>query len=695
MKTAIRLELIIEFLLPIKEKNMKRIISILLVIVACFSFLVSGCGDNNQGDNPVVEQVSRKRYQGTHIFNVSESNSEYLFKNGLTEYKVVIPQKSTKYTNLASTELQTLFREATGIQLVVERETGKGYSHDKSQKFISIGNTELFKSTGIEVDKTLLKKEGYRIVTKDNNIYLFTSVDVGNLYAVYELMEILFNFEYYYYDCYEIDTGVVEKKLPILDVTDVPDFNVRKNATTSIRTSTKDINAVHRMRFSENSYMLNLGDEENGQTRKAFHNSGEIFPTVDANGNKVVTDEQQWHASDNNQLCYTAHGDAESYERMYKRAAYVVEQALKQYPTEEYPDYMMASISCEDEYTFCSCTTCAEHEAKYGSKSAAIIQFLNNVMVEVRAWMDRPENQAYKRDEFYLMFFAYFAYLPSPAHYDEQLGKYVLNGDLQFRDDVGVMYAISDVTSTVSMYDKANEQTKKNSEMWFDVAPATYIWTYSGNTDYLPSMWPSYEHLDEDGYNFYACGNSVYFQDYIDYSDYNNTGFQALKLYIDSQMLWDCSQNIADLKDKWFNAMFGESKDIMRQLFEQELSYVTNVYDEKNARVSHGWGMIFDSKDWALTELESWIRLLQQAQEKNARLYKESEPEKYAMITNHINLEFYFPALAIVMSQTKDTAGQIYIDVVKYLQANADSYKGFYMKGTSNETNALWKDIVV
>lgn len=666
---------------------MKRIIALLLVIFTCFSFVLTACSPDGSDTPPTTQE--RKRYQGTHIFNVSESESDYLVKNGSSDYRIVIPNSQTKYTNLGAEELSTLFREATGIQLPVVRETENGYVHNENQRFISIGNTELFNSTGIEVNTKVLRKEGYRIVTKDKNIYLFTAVDVGNLYAVYELMEILFNFQYYYHDCYEIDKGVLEKKLPILDVTDVPDFNVRKNSTQSMRINTDDLNAVHRLRFSEESYMLNLGDVDNGYNRKSFHNTGNILPK------DVPTDEWQWHAEGNMQLCYTAHGDPASYERMYKRAAYIVEQTLMAYPTEKYPGYMMASISCEDEYTACSCEACGKEEAKYGAKSAAIIKFLNNVMIEVRAWMDLPENAAYKREEFYLMFFAYFLYLPAPTTYNETSGKYELNADLEIRPDVGVMLALNSVTSTVSMYDKANDDTRKTAEAWFDVSPATYIWTYSGNLNYQPSMWPSYEHLDEDGYNFYACGNSVYFQDYIDYYDENNTGFQSLKLYIDSQMLWDCSQSISDLKAKWFNAMFGEAKDIMRNLFEQELLYVTNTYEKRNARLSHGWGLLYNESDWALSEMQLWIKLINEAHAKNEKIYKLSNPEKYKMIKHHIDQEFAFPAYAVLMGNNIDTAGQLYVDIVRYLQENKENFNGYRLRGGQADLNKLWLDVKV
>ncbi len=671
---------------------MKKIIALILALVSCFSVLLTACGDNgsssSDGGSKTYTPEAKRRYQGTHIFNVSESDSEYLVQNSSTQYKILLPAEQTTYTDIAASELSTLLNEATGATLTLERETGDGYTHNASQKYISIGNTGLFKSTGLTADAKVLKREGYRIVTKDNNIYVFSAYDVGNLYGVYELMEILFNFEYFYVDCYEIDENVTNKKLPILDVTDVPDFETRNNATALLTSNNFDNNAKYRMRFSTERYSINLGDEENGYAIKSFHNTANILPKG------VATDEPEWHADTGNQLCYTAHGDAESYERMVKRTAHVVEQQLKKYPTKDYPSIRYATISCEDEHSCCTCEACGESSEKYGGNSAAIILFMSDVREEIENWMNLPENEAYKRDEFYLMFFAYMAYLGAPTHYDEAQGKYVLNEGLEFNENVGVMYAINDVTSTVSMYHENNAQTRKNSEMWFDVAPAMYIWTYSGNLTYSAAMWPKYEHLNEDGYNFYATGNSIYFTDYIDYGDVKHTGFKALALYIDSQMLWDCSQSIADLKAKWFNAMFGEASDVMRELFEKELLYVTQVYEAE--RVSHGWGVPFSASDWSLSELESWIRLIQKAMEKAASIYKEAEPETFEMIQRHIQDEFYFPALALVMSNTKETGGQIYIDTVKYLQANLKYFSGHRLRwGSGDDTNVHWKDLIV
>ncbi len=671
----------------------KKILTVLLAAIACFTGALGGCKEDEtpSGTTGGGSTTAYRTFEGTHVRNVQESNSEYLVKNGQSKYKILVANDSPKYAMTAAQELTSFFNQATGVALPIEKENESGYTHNENQRYISIGKTKLFASTGLTADKTVLEREGFRIVTKDNNIYIFTVNDIGNAYGVYELLNILFNFEYYADDCIEIDEGVREKKLPILDVTEVPDIPVRRHMWGSITNST-DINSALRFRYTTTSTILALGDTENGQNRKTFHNSGEVLPVG------TPTDEKAWHADGNNQLCYTAHGDAESYARMVSRAAYIITSTLEQYPVEQYPDYMLCSISCEDELTACNCWACTEEMEKYGARSGSVIKFCNNVMKEVRAWMDLEENAAYKREEFYLAFFAYFMYLQSPTHYDEALGKYVVNHpDVEMRDDVCVYYAISSMTSTVSMYDSGNDDTRAATEAWFDVAPATYLWTYAQNNAYYPSMWPSFEHYDEKGYQFYASGNPIIAETQYYYDQNNVTGFQALSRYIDAKMKWNCNLDIDVLKENFFNAMYGETAGLMKKLFEREVYFTSNMYEENyGARKAHGWGISFAAKDWSISELEVWLGICDQARALNEKLYKNSNPEKYEMIKYHIDQEYYFPAYAVVMGFDRQTIGQTYVDVIKYLQANIDNFRGFVLReGYTEDTVDTWKNIVV
>ena len=276
-----------------------KIITLILAIIFCLSSVLGGCSCS--GNKDLESEKSKYRtYSGTHIQNVSESETEYLVNGGKSNYKILISEQPSKYSVIAAQELTNFFLKATNIVLPIEKESKVGYAHNDTQHYISIGNTKLFESTDLVADSNVLKKEGFRIVTKDNNIYIFTSVDVGNAYGVYELLRILFNWEYYADDCIEIDEGVTQKKLPILDVTEVPDFQVRKHMQGAI-TYSNDKNSAIRFGYSNENYMLSVGDTENGAPRTTFHNSSEVLPR------DAVTNEDKWQAEGNNQLCYTAH----------------------------------------------------------------------------------------------------------------------------------------------------------------------------------------------------------------------------------------------------------------------------------------------------------------------------------------------------------------------------------------------------
>ena len=62
---------------------MKRILSLLLGIILCFSFLLISCSSNEE----IVSE--NKIFEGTHSVKYSET-SEYLVKDGKSDYKIVV-----------------------------------------------------------------------------------------------------------------------------------------------------------------------------------------------------------------------------------------------------------------------------------------------------------------------------------------------------------------------------------------------------------------------------------------------------------------------------------------------------------------------------------------------------------------------------------------------------------------------------
>ena len=114
-------------------------------------------------------------------------DGQYLVNNGETEYKIVIPAETGSLLQLASSDLNRFVAEATGVSIPVVKDsevTGEG-------KFISIGKTTLLQDTNISYSYDELGRDGYKIITEGDDLYLIGGEDYGSLYATYELLNIL------------------------------------------------------------------------------------------------------------------------------------------------------------------------------------------------------------------------------------------------------------------------------------------------------------------------------------------------------------------------------------------------------------------------------------------------------------------------------------------------------------------------
>ncbi len=690
---------------------MKKIISLMLILILCFSF---GFGCNTQTGQPEKPNtqgstVDKRTFTGVHNFNAVETD-KFIVNEGRTDYKILIPNETTTitpYVNMAAKELVTFFNQATGITLTIEEESLSGAVHNTTEKYISIGSTRMLEKVGLQVDKNLLMYHGLRIVTVDNTIFLFGAYDQGALYAVYDFLQLSLNYEIYAEDCWVIDENVKTLKLFNYDVTDVPDMALRDCYWASI-TSGKN-NIATRFRMPEESWTLPVGDSKavqadgspatdydgNKITERTFHNTSEILPP------NAVTTDIDWLSNSKTQLCYTAHGNPEKYEAMITQISKVLIQALKDNPVKIKPDAHLFTITVEDTGGFCDCDACNAAEKKYGAKVGAAMVLCNKVMEKVDAWMQLPENAEYKRDNFYLMFFAYTEFISCPAHYDEQAKKYVVNHpDLQLRNDVGVYYAINDMNYLNSIYDECNDSARENALKWFDIAPVTYLWLYESNFHYYPSMFDTFGHFDTEGYQFYAAGRPMIILNQGDISSTGITAFSGLKTFLDYKLQWDSSLDSGELIDQWFSAMFGQSKDIMRDLFNQMRLHFRITAENINTLYKYkieGFD-IASVENYKLPTLNKWIDLLEDAYKLNEKYNKSLSPEKYQKIKHHIDCELVFPAYLMINKYSKQEVGSRYVEIVKYLQSINSTLGVYYGAETGaekGEINSKWLEAVV
>lgn len=675
----------------------KWIITLMACMIAITSFV--GCNNetsSSESTEPYVEPTKYTYTEGVHDYTAPVVSDKYIVKNGTTDYKILVPNIITNNLRIARDELVFFFKEATGITLSVETENEQGKTHSDTAKYLSIGDTKAFQSTGITLDKNVLGPDGCRVVTKDNTVYITGTSDEGALFAVYDFLKLTFNYEWYDHDYWEIDTNVVNVNLRDFNVFDRPDFDKRRvsNGITLNNVNNAFYRARNNWYYWDNTMPIGDTTDPNVNTKvNTVHNSPLWLPA------NAPTTKTEWISTKGVQLCYTARGDAQLYEEMVDRLAFVLIDCLKKYPVAAYPKYDQATLTMEDEYpAVCDCSGCRAAREKYGSDTGAVIVLCNNVMAKARAWMDEKDengnyvNEKYRRENFTLRFFAYSQFVKAPAHYDEEQGKYVVNHpDLIMRDDVAVWHAInSSMQYQLDLYSKENKEHFENSTAWFDISPNANIWTYAINYWEPQVMFDSFNHYTSDLFQWYKAKNvDAGLQDASDYGP-EATAFQALRLYLVSNLYWDCTLDDKELTDKWFNAMYKDGAPYMKQLFNDMRANAMKIWNDKQLLTTGTIASTTLTREYySKNQLSQWMEYCDKAIAIIREAYK-NNPELQAKLVKNVEREWISPAFCALKLYSGDMTTTEYQTIKNRFKALVEQMGDIDYAHNSSETLRSW-----
>ena len=373
---------------------MKKIISCLLSGLLSLTALLGAACSNEKGNGGNGTQFenatsNRRVYEnGVHQYNYTQSATDYLVKDGVCEYKIVRAKNADTNALMAAEELRTLFKEATGVMLPIV--TDDSVSFSLNEKYISIGENEIFKASGASVKALDLGREGYAIRTVGKSIFITgdeTFSDYGTLFGVYGFLELEFNFDCFSNQHYYIDSGVKTKSLNIYDVVDVPDLGGRVSGNGFIL---NDLKTLRRQRYMDRDAKIFLGSA-------SAHTTFTILPIE-----TYVESNPKWYASSGKQICYFAQGDSEEYAKMTQT---IVEYAKNELMNN--PDGYIFTIGHEDTTVWCNCEKCLNALSLYKSNAAGPILLCNDIADMIEAWMQTEEGKPYARD-FYVNLYAYF-----------------------------------------------------------------------------------------------------------------------------------------------------------------------------------------------------------------------------------------------------------------------------------------------
>lgn len=664
---------------------MKRVLRTLILCILVLSITASAfaCGKDKETS---VETVEKVHFEGTHIYNQTDTG-KYIVKDGVTDYKVVVPNTNDAYLTIAKDDLVLLFKEATGIELELIIDNGNNVNYTEDSKYISLGNTSLVEQANISPDEYSWEKlgdEGVRIITKGNTIFLLGANVLGICYSVTVLYELMFNFEAYHRTCIYIDRNVTDVPLMNYDVTDLPDVkhgevaeamdwfqSADLNALTAIDTlyygndASKHVRARGARAKSVNYSFTSLIMHAQADPSNPSSEGGTVHNVMASFLNpKYQKIDSKWKSDSGTQPCYTAHGDSESLEAFVDHVVNVIQGNMLKYPRETYPLFKSISMQCTDGTTSsCMCEACTRiAEMNNGAYIASHIMFVNKVNEKLQPWIeslkDDPEKSKYYRPDFQVQLFAYGVTVQPPVYFDEETGEVTPCTDevvcakgtnIFLVAHRGFYQIYDDMSKEIRDYWKAWSLLTPNSDLW--------LWSNSGNHAVV-AFYDNLAAFDNDFWEM--CAYYDFDEAYIanHFGNTSTTSFLDLAFYVGKKLRWNCHLNMNELINNFMTNMYGDAAGIMSELYEDLKVYWYGIKARLEARGEFSSNRTWTKELWPVDINVWWYGQVEKAVNEISYL-KEIDETEYKVMAHRIRMEEIAPLFNLIELHGKGNQREI------------------------------------
>lgn len=609
----------------------KKLKSIWAGALAAMLFLTACGGDQSVFGsqtatpvNPVQDYTSHQVKNTLHQVQVNESTRPFVV-DGQSEYKLIVGSGAENET--AADFIVRYVESVTGCRL----EYASSQDYSDSGKFIVFNDKLSFQKAELSMPEADLGNTGYYIKTAGDNVFLMTAQPDGARYAVISFLKIVLGMKIYGQDTFRYTKD--GSTMPDMEIVEKPDID------TILMGNWRDT-------FSRDALYL-----------MGYSNYKELFLSVQGHDNHTsliympaetyYNEHPAWYSAQRDQLCYTAGGDPEELNALVSEAARLMLENLEVNPQISAGQFTMA-----DTWTSCDCDGCKASLEKYGTRSAAVIQFTNKLSRKIQSALQKAadENGTEKR-EFTLYLMAYHMFVEPPVIKNAD-GSYTPTDDSVICDeDVGVVYAPIQALYIHNFYESQNEESAEMMKAWSTLSSKMYYWLYQ--TNYAGYLYP-FDSWDSDVENLRFCHeNNV---DIVMLQGQHNmacsTGFTSLKVYSDSMAAMDLSLNYQDMVNDFFQNYYGPAAAPMQQYFEELQSWMRHLAEaypvEYTGKISNE--LLSGEQYWPREMLLRWQGLIDQAYE--ALETAQIDSGDYETYTSHVNMESIFLRFELISSHS-------------------------------------------
>ena len=584
----------------------KKIISLVLATVFLSSAAaLAACSCNGGGNNnSSSSSLSSSDVNSSTTSSSSEDSSSYfpeapvkedefkdsdivLCNNGTSSYKVVLPNNASAALEWAANELITFVEKATSVRLEKVSEATLGANATTQENLISIGETELFKGTGVTVTQAELTTDGYKIINKDNTLFICGPTDWGTSFGTLEFLHHQVGYEAYTADEIAYEKSDVLMLKDFGTYIDVPAFEGR--AMDGI--ANYDYNTSYRNRI--------VGFYGSGEARYGGNKKSHWIPGPDHTMHAILPSAEYGDFyNPSTQMCFSR---PEILEEMTKNLIRLIQ---------ERPEGYIINVGAEDGKGYCECQTCADDIAKY-KISGYFVRFMNKLIKNIEDW--KAENCPDR----YLIYcsFAYGGTLEPPTK--EVNGEYVALDEscipheklyMKITGSSCVMHTMDNPNCS------ANVNVSKYYYGWSAICPRLMVWDYAANyLCYLP-FHNDIDHI-QSSYAFYKEMGVINV-----FTEMNSggsiTSFGFLREYLRGKCMWDPDQNIEELINEYFAAYYKDVAPLMRQVFDLYRSHFRALdYTSLTGHQSISTLVYLNTTLWPRNLVDSARVLLEQALE--------------------------------------------------------------------------------
>lgn len=626
--------------------------------------------DTVENDEHFLDESKR-----LHRKTITEVNRAFV-QNGKTDY-VVIVGKEDSDCNMAVSFFSSQVRNCTGAVLKVYEDTNQDFliddetvanraiSYDSNKKYIVFSHEAMEEQANVQWATDVdLAHAGYMYKTVGNTLF----VKVASLWG-YQPVSLSLCREILGYEWYSEDTIVYTKDgstLPNMDVVERPDM---------------EFPWITGVRLSANGKYAAGVPYESVYAGLDGHNTLKIIAPEKYNDPELVENYHPlWFATANGettnvapkQLCYTAHGDKEEYEKLIQT---VYEGLMKN--IDDHPKAVYVIFTRMDEFGNCACATCNAIEKTCGTLNASILMFNNDISDMIQAELQRRADETGTQKREMTLFFSAYQDLDDAPMKGTEVGKYeyyvldtatksdgtkvnVINLDgktyelpyrntyengLKMKPEAGISFAPIYATFEESMYHQKNVEFRIKAEKWGLLSEHMNVWLYNTNHDCYNVPFKSFDSCIENARFFanFGVGRINYQSQY----QKTGTGFDMFKNYLTLTIVRDVNVSAKELTDKYFKNYFGVENGAMRQYYESLVAYMKQLEVNYPKMFYTAYKNYTDKPDyWPLSILQNWLDLCDQAYKEVEHL-KTSDPERYALYSKHIMIETLFPRYMI------------------------------------------------